>query len=63
MEKKLEETLLVGISFSDEDKGVLIVGKKLPGRGFDVLNAFWGEEARRIYDILTKKKKEVESNG
>ena len=59
---KLEDTLLVGISFSEKDTGVLIVGRKRKDHGTDIVNAFQGEEALELYKKLITKKGEI-NNG
>ena len=59
---KLEDTLLVGISFSEKDTGVLIVGRKRKDHAIDIVNAFQGEEALELYKKLTTKKGEI-NNG
>lgn len=53
--KYLEDTLLVSISMSKEDTGVLVVGRKRKNGSVDIINAFQGDDAKRIYDILLKK--------
>lgn len=53
----ITDTLLVSISMSEPDSAVLIVGRKHKNQAVDVINAFQGDEARRVYDILTKKEK------
>lgn len=51
------DTLLVSIDFTNSrDTGVLIVGRKTPGQVVNIVNAFQGEEALKVYEILTKKK-------
>jgi hypothetical protein len=59
MEQKLEmplnDTLLVGFDFThDKDKNVLIVGKK-NGEKLEIINAFQGENAKAMYELLTTK--------
>jgi hypothetical protein len=59
MEQKLEmplnDTLLVGFDFThDKDKNVLIVGKK-NGEKIEIINAFQGENAKAMYELLTTK--------
>lgn len=39
---KLHMVLLVGVDFSEKDKGVLIVGVKQPNQDVKVINAFSG---------------------
>lgn len=49
MQKK-EDTLIVSISGD-----ILLVGRKLPGESVDIVNAFQGEDAKKIYKMLTEK--------
>lgn len=57
--KYLSDTLLVGVDFSEKDKGVLIVGKKRLNESVEIINAFQGEEARELYEKLITKKEAV----
>lgn len=58
----LSDTLLVSISFSAKDTGVLVVGRKRKNQSIDIVNAFQGEEARELYKkLVTKKEKKHES--
>lgn len=58
----LSDTLLVSISFSDTDTGVLVVGRKRKNQSIDIINAFQGEEALDLYKkLVTKKEKNHES--
>lgn len=58
----LSGTLLVSISFSDTDTGVLIVGRKRKNQSIDIVNAFQGEEALELYKkLVTKKEQSHES--
>lgn len=58
----LSDTLLVSISFSDKDTGVLIVGRKRKNQSIEIINAFQGEEALGLYKkLITKKEKNHES--
>lgn len=53
------DTLLISIDFSNgEDTGVLVVGRKMPNDSVKIVNAFQGEEARKLYETLIKKKGE-----
>lgn len=49
------DTLLVSLAGE-----VLIVGKKKPNQSVEIVNAFQGEEARKMYDLLVKKKGALE---
>ena len=52
----LSDTLLVSISFSDKDTGVLVVGRKRKNQSVEIVNAFQGEEALELYKKLATKK-------
>ena len=56
---KIAEALIVSVSLSDNNTGVLVVGKKAPGKDVQVINAFQGEEAWNLYNKLTKKNVEA----
>ena len=57
----LSDTLLVSISFSDKDTGVLIVGRKRKNQSIDIINAFQGDEALELYNkLVTQKEKSNE---
>jgi len=53
----ISESLIVSVSFSAEDSGVLIVGKQKDGK-VDVINAFQGKEAWDLYKKITTVKLE-----
>ena len=58
----LSDTLLVSISFSDKDTGVLIVRKKKKNQSIEIVNAFQGDEALERYKkLITQKEKNNES--
>ena len=58
----LSDTLLVSISFSDKDTGVLAIGRKRKNQSVEIVNAFQGEEALDLYKkLVTKKEKNHES--
>ena len=58
----LSDTLLVSISFSDKDTGVLVVGRKRNNQSIEIVNAFQGDEALELYKkLVTKKEKSNES--
>ena len=58
----LSDTLLVSISFSDKDVGVLVVGRKRKNQSIEIINAFQGDEALELYKkLVTKKEKSNES--
>ena len=53
------------VSF-DPDSNLLLVGKKKPNETFDILNAFQGEKAVDVYNLLitqtTEEKKDDSKN-
>lgn len=58
----LSDTLLISISFSEKDKGVLVVGRKRKNQSVEIVNAFQGEEALALYKkLVTKKEQKHES--
>lgn len=52
----LSDTLLVSISFSDKDTGVLVVGRKRKNQSIEIVNAFQGDEALELYKKLVAQK-------
>ena len=57
----LGDTLLVSISFSDKDTGVLVVGRKRKNQSIEIVNAFQGGEALELYKkLVTQKEKSNE---
>ena len=57
LEMPLNDTLLVGFDFTHEkDKNILIVGRR-NGKAIDIINAFQGDDARALYDLLVTQKK------
>lgn len=54
-------SVIVSWDFSNgDDVGVLLVGKKTPGKDIEIVNAFQGEEAEVMYRMLTTVKKKEE---
>jgi hypothetical protein len=56
--KKLSDCILVSINCVPPDTTVLIVGRKTPGEKIDIINAFQGEDALALYNLLIEKKGE-----
>lgn len=55
LEMPLNDTLLVGFDFTHgKDNDILIVGKKA-GKTLEIINAFKGENAKAMYELLTTK--------
>lgn len=55
--KRLTASVIVSVSFTDKDKGILLVGSQHNGK-VDVINSFSGKEAFDLYKKLTTPKKE-----
>ena len=56
--RHLSDCILVSIDCAPPDTTVLIVGRKTPGEKVDIINAFQGEDAIALYNLLTEKKGE-----
>jgi hypothetical protein len=54
------ESILVSVTYDAEDKvNLMVVGKKKRGEAVDIINAFQGEDAARLYnDLITKRVRE-----
>lgn len=53
------ESVIVSVNFPDdggEETGILLVGKKQPGKDAEIINVFEGKAARELYKKLTKRK-------
>jgi hypothetical protein len=66
-EFKSNDALIVSWDFTrGEDVGVLIVGRQVPvkpiGHRIEIVNAFQGDDARSVYEMLTKKKEAPNGN-
>ena len=59
---RINESLIIGVDFSERDDGVLIVGRQKNGE-VTIINAFHGKEAFDIYEKLITAKKEGGNDG
>lgn len=50
--ENVSDTFLVGVDFTKEENGVLIVGRKRMNESVDIINAFQGQEAWDLYQKL-----------
>ena len=58
---RVTDSILVSVDFDMQggpDTAVLVVGKKKKGEAIDIVNAFQGEEAMKLYRKLTGSGKE-----
>lgn len=59
---RINESLIIGVDFSERDNGVLIVGRQKNGE-VTIINAFQGKEAFDIYEKLITVKKGDGNDG
>jgi hypothetical protein len=53
----MTDSIVVGYDYTEAtDNAVLIVGKKLPDNSVDIINAFQGDEAKKLWAKLTTAK-------
>lgn len=51
------ESILVSVTYDADNKvNLMVVGKKRPNESVDIINAFQGEDAARLYNELVMKK-------
>lgn len=50
-----KDTIIVGYNRMYGDKPVLIIGRQLPGKPMEIINAFSGDKATRLYKALVEK--------
>lgn len=51
------ESILVSVTYDTDNKvNLMVVGKKRPNESVDIINAFQGEDAARLYNELITKK-------
>lgn len=55
-------SFIIGYDFS-KYPGILIVGTKTPKNDSEIINAFEGEEAKKIYNMLISKRKDVKNGN
>jgi hypothetical protein len=55
----MTDTVIISIDWNDEtNTGVLVVGRKRVNKSVDIINAFSGDEAKKLYQRLITKKDE-----
>lgn len=59
----ISDTILISINFHNPDTGVLIVGRKRPNQSVEIINAFQGEEALKLYKKLVTKKEQTNGHS
>lgn len=56
-------SVIVAYDVQPNDSKVLIVGKQTPRKPVEIINAFQGDEAQMIWDMLTKPNIQMEENN
>lgn len=55
--------LLIGYSFDTDGNSVVTVGKKEKGKDVEIINAFSGDKAKALFDVLTNPKLQMVRRG
>lgn len=54
----MRDTVLVSIDYNkDTNKGVLCVGRQLPNKSVEIVNAIDGSEAKELFEKLITKRR------
>lgn len=59
--KNKSDTFLVSFDYTHGDIPVLIIGRKGEKKEIDIINAFKGDEAKDLYDLLMDEKEKYET--
>lgn len=59
--KNKSDTFLVSFDYTHGDIPVLIIGRKGEKKEIDIINAFKGDEAKDLYDMLMDGKEKYEA--
>lgn len=59
--KNKSDTFLVSFDYTHGDIPVLIIGRKGEKKEIDIINAFKGDEAKDLYDLLMDGKEKYET--
>lgn len=59
--KNKSDTFLVTFDYSQGDIPVLIIGRRGKKKELDIVNAFKGDEAKDLYDLLMDGKEKYEA--
>ncbi len=59
----MRDTVLVSIDYDDKtNTGVLCVGRQLPNKSVDIVNAIAGSEAKELFKKLITKKADTDAH-
>ena len=62
-DKWFSGALLIGYSFDTDGNSVVTVGKQEKGKDVDIINAFSGDKAKALFDVLTNPKLHMVRRG
>ncbi len=62
-DKGLSGALLIGYSFDTDGNSVVTVGKKEKRKDVEIINAFSGDKAKALFDVLTNPKLQMVRRG
>lgn len=61
--KEFSGALLIGYSFDKDGNCLVTVGKKEKGKDVEIINAFSGDKAKALFDVLTNPKLQMVRRG
>ena len=61
--KKFSGALLIGYSFDTDGNSLVVIGKKEKGKDVEIINAFSGDKAKALFDVLTNPKLQMVRRG
>lgn len=61
--KGFSGALLIGYSFDKDGNSLVTVGKQEKGKDVDIINAFSGDKAKALFDVLTNPKLQMVRRG
>lgn len=50
----MNDSLIVGVDFSEDDGDIVMVGRRKADGGFTIINVLLNDDAKELYDLLTK---------
>lgn len=56
-------TVLIGYSFDKDGNSLVAVGKQEKGKDVEIINAFSGDKAKALFDVLTNPKLQMVRRG
>ena len=61
--KEFSGALLIGYSFDTDGNCLVTVGKQEKGKDVEIINAFSGDKAKALFDVLTNPKLQMVRRG